>query len=81
MILYRLCWWKVATILYNNGFLLLDSLAITRNEARLDAAEVWGALRGLETFSQIVYRRRADQQVINIIKGPDHEIMVFAMIC
>ena len=37
-------------------YLNIDSLEVTKaGEATLTANEVWGALRGLESFSQLIY--------------------------
>jgi hypothetical protein len=34
---------------------ILDTLIIKSNSCEINAVSIWGALRGLETFSQLVY--------------------------
>ena len=49
--------------------LFSDDLFVKRTGIFLWANEVWGALRGLETFSQLVFKG-PDSQVR--LKGPAH---------
>jgi len=37
------------------SYITVDSLSVKTGSAMLQANTVWGALRGLETFSQIIY--------------------------
>ena len=50
-------------------FFFSDDLFVKRTGIFLWANEVWGALRGLETFSQLVFKG-PDSQVG--LKGPAH---------
>ena len=45
-------------------FFISDDLTVDASGINLNANTVWGALRGLETFSQIIFTRNS--QVINI---------------
>lgn len=39
-----------------NPSIVADDLEVKRTGASIIAREIWGALRGLETFSQLIYR-------------------------
>jgi hypothetical protein len=47
-------------------FFFEDSLTIGANDSLLQAVSIWGALRGLETFSQIIYSD--DELGVNLIE-------------
>ncbi|XP_070541930.1 beta-hexosaminidase subunit beta-like isoform X2 [Ptychodera flava] len=47
------------------------SLDVNNNGAVLSTSSIWGALRGLETFSQLVYENEDGQQVINMTSITD----------
>ena len=46
-------------------------LSISAGKALITANESWGVLRGLETFSQLVYRRLDGQLVVNVTEIED----------
>jgi len=55
-------------------FIISDDLTVDASSINLNANTVWGALRGLETFSQIIFKR--NDQVIDI-DDVKHNISIF----
>ncbi|XP_059148374.1 beta-hexosaminidase subunit alpha-like [Physella acuta] len=47
------------------------TLSITTNGAVLTSNQTWGAIRGLETFSQLVYRLNTGEYVVNVTEITD----------
>ena len=49
---------------------VVDSLNVTAGQSKLSSQSVWGALRGLETFSQLVYQD--DDGMVGFTLGPGY---------
>nr|XP_022328431.1 beta-hexosaminidase subunit alpha-like [Crassostrea virginica] len=47
------------------------NLTVTSKSSRLSSATVWGALRGLETFSQLIYQDEQNQLFVNLTQISD----------
>ncbi|ESO92513.1 hypothetical protein LOTGIDRAFT_120422 [Lottia gigantea] len=61
----------------DNEYFKLDTdesynIKISKDSAVLNSKTVWGALRGLETFSQIIYHDKLGQYVVNTTTISDH---------